>query len=50
MGLGACDRADEITVRWPNAQNSTQTFTGIEANQFVKLKQGDATPYKITLQ
>jgi len=50
VGLGGCDRADEVTVRWPNAQNSTQTFTGIEANQFVKLKQGDATPYKITLQ
>ncbi len=50
VGLGGCDGADEVTVRWPNAQSSTQTFTRLQANQFVRLKQGEAEAFKVELQ
>lgn len=50
VGLGGCDGADEITVRWPDARNTTQTFTRVPANQFVRLKQGEATPFKVRLE
>lgn len=48
IGLGGCDGADEVTVRWPDAQGTTQTFTRVPAGHFVVLKQGVATPFDIT--
>lgn len=49
VGLGGCDGADEITVRWPNKSSATQTFTRVPSNQFVRLKQGEDAPFKVRL-
>ena len=49
VGLGGCNGADEVTVRWPNAQSTTQTFARVPARSFVRLKQGEATPFKVRL-
>ncbi len=48
VGLGACDGADEVTVRWPDARGSTQTFARVKGNQFLHLEQGAATPFVVT--
>ena len=47
VGLGGCEGADEVTVRWPDAQGSTQTFTRLPGNQFMRLKQGSAQAFQV---
>jgi enediyne biosynthesis protein E4 len=47
VGLGGCEGADEVTVRWPDAQNSTQTFTRLKGNQFVRLAQEHEAAYEV---
>jgi enediyne biosynthesis protein E4 len=47
VGLGGCDGADEVTVRWPNAAGTTQTFTRLPANKFMRLKQGEAQAFEV---
>ena len=47
VGLAGCNGADEVTVRWPNAQNTTQTFTRLPANQFMRLKQGAPQAFQV---
>ena len=47
VGLGGCDGADEVTVRWPDARATTQTFTRVPANQFMRLKQGAPQPFQV---
>lgn len=47
FGLGGCAGADEVTVRWPDAQGTTQTFVRVPANAFLRLKQGEETPYVV---
>ncbi|MBS1152504.1 MAG: ASPIC/UnbV protein [Myxococcaceae bacterium] len=41
FGLGGCPAIDEVTVRWPNAQLTTQTWRGLAARKFYRLTQGD---------
>ncbi|MFT3711263.1 MAG: CRTAC1 family protein [Archangium sp.] len=50
FGLAGCDGVDRITVRWPDAQNTTETFERLPANTFVKLKQGASTPFVVPLK
>ncbi len=38
FGLGPADRVDRIDVRWPDGTD--QTFTGVAADQAVRLTQG----------
>lgn len=47
VGLGGCEGADEVTVRWPDAQGTTQTFTRLPANQFMRLKQGSPEAFQV---
>ena len=47
LGLGGCEGADEITVRWPDAQGTTQTFAHVPGNLFLRLKQGEASPFLV---
>lgn len=47
VGLGGCAGADEVTVRWPDAQATTQRFTRLPANQFMRLKQGAPEPFQV---
>ena len=47
VGLGGCEGADEVTVRWPDAQAPVQSFTRVPANQFVRLKQGSPEPFQV---
>lgn len=47
VGLGGCEGADEVTVRWPDAQGTTQTFTRLPADQFMRLKQGASTAFEV---
>ena len=48
-GLGDCPNVDSIQVRWPNKSLSVDTYTNVPANNFVELREGDATLYKINL-
>jgi enediyne biosynthesis protein E4 len=43
IGLGDADRVDEVEVRWPNAQASTQRFGPLPASRSYKLVEGAAT-------
>ncbi len=43
FGLGAACTIDAIDVRWPDSTGSHTTFTGVEANYEVTLKQADAS-------
>ncbi len=47
VGLGGCEGADEITVRWPDAAATTQSFTRVPGNQFIRLKQGAPEPFQV---
>lgn len=47
VGLGGCEGADEVTVRWPNAQATTQTFPRLPANRFMRLKQGAPEAFEV---
>jgi hypothetical protein len=47
VGLGGCAGADEVTVRWPDSTATTQTFTRLPANQFMRLKQGAAQAFVV---
>ena len=49
FGLGACAGAANVSVRWPDAQGSTQTFDAVAADQLVELRQGDAKVYPVEL-
>jgi hypothetical protein len=41
FGLGEHCVVDEIEVRWPDADDTVQTFTDVQANYGVELRQGD---------
>ena len=41
VGIAGCPAVDEVTVRWPNAQLTTQTWRGLEGKKFYRLTQGD---------
>ena len=47
VGLGGCEGADEVTVRWPDAAGTTQQFTRVPGNQFIRLKQGEPSPFQV---
>ena len=47
VGLGGCEGADEVTVRWPDARATTQTFTRLPSNQFMRLKQGAPQAFQV---
>ncbi len=47
FGLNGCEGASEVTVRWPDAQGTTQTFQGVPGNLFMRLKQGEPTPFVV---
>ncbi len=49
-GLGNCPNVESIQVRWPNKSLSVDTYTNVPANNFVELREGDATLYKINLR
>ncbi|HEV8320742.1 MAG TPA: CRTAC1 family protein [Myxococcota bacterium] len=40
FGLGAACRADRVTVIWPDAAGTTETFTDVLANYYVDVVQG----------
>ena len=44
IGLESATRADRVTVRWPNAKNSTQEWHGLEGNRTYVLIEGEADP------
>jgi hypothetical protein len=46
VGLDGCDGADEVTVRWPDAAGTVQTFTKVPGNRFIELRQGDSALYR----
>ncbi|MFZ5445157.1 MAG: CRTAC1 family protein [Myxococcota bacterium] len=47
FGLAGCAGADEVTVRWPDAQGTTQTIKGVPGNAFLRIKQGEPTPFLV---
>lgn len=44
FGLGAGCQVDKVTVRWPDAAGTTETFAHVRANYLVRLTQGKAQP------
>ena len=45
FGLGAACDIDSIEVRWPNAKDEVQLFTGVRANYRVDITQGQEPTY-----
>jgi hypothetical protein len=41
FGLGAACDIEQIEIRWPNAQNTTQIFKDIRANYRIVIREGD---------
>ncbi len=50
FGLGACGSVDEIEVRWPDANLTTERWHDVPAGHFVELHQGDPNAYAVVLQ
>jgi len=50
FGVGDCARAEEITVRWPDAAGTTQTFRDVPTGAFVELRQGEAQPRSVVFR
>jgi hypothetical protein len=42
VGIAGCPSVDEVTVRWPNAALTTQTWRGLDGKKFYRLEQGKA--------
>lgn len=45
FGLGALDRVERLTVRWPSG--STQVFQGLPADRAYRLVEGDGQPHPL---
>lgn len=43
FGLGSACEIDAISVRWPDAADTTETFTDVRANYAIELTQGEGT-------
>lgn len=41
VGLGKNEKIDHIKVRWPNKDNTVQTFKDIKINKFIKITEGN---------
>lgn len=46
IGLGAACTADSVTIRWPDAAMTEETFTGVLANHVFVVEQGQAPRYE----
>ncbi len=46
VGLGGCEAADEVTVRWPDAAATTQRFERVPAGRFIELRQGESKLFR----
>jgi hypothetical protein len=46
-GLGDAIQIKEVTVQWPNQQNTTEVFENIEINKVLKLKEGSSKAINI---
>ncbi|MBN9522820.1 ASPIC/UnbV domain-containing protein [bacterium] len=44
VGLGAADRIDKLTVRWPGKDAGTRTWTNLAAGRTHTLTQTDPKP------
>lgn len=46
FGLDGCSGAEEVTVRWPDAAGTVQTFKNVPGSRFIELRQGDPLLYR----
>jgi hypothetical protein len=49
FGLGACAEIESITVRWPDAAGTTETWTAVNVGRFIELRRGDAAVHDVAL-
>jgi hypothetical protein len=49
FGLGTCTAVDEITVRWPDAQSTTESFKHVGTSRMIELRQGDHVVHDVQL-
>ncbi|GMU62063.1 MAG: hypothetical protein AMXMBFR34_38260 [Myxococcaceae bacterium] len=47
VGLGGCDGAEEVSVRWPDAAGTVQTYRNVPGSRFIELRQGDGALYRV---
>ena len=47
IGLGQAQKIDELEIKW-NGSGKVQKFQNIAANQFIKIREGDAAPVKVS--
>jgi hypothetical protein len=50
FGVGDCARVEEITVRWPDAAGTTQTFRDVSTGAFIELRQGEKAARPLALR
>lgn len=46
FGLGACE-GGTVTVQWPDAARTTESFPAVAGGRFVEIRQGEAAPREI---
>lgn len=46
VGLDGCSGADEVSVRWPDAAGTVQTWKHVPGGRFIELRQGDPLLYR----
>jgi hypothetical protein len=44
FGLGTTEKVDKVTVEWPWVEPRVQTFTGVGADRYWRLEQGESAP------
>ena len=48
FGLGACE-GGTVTVQWPDAARTTESFPAVAGGRFVEIRQGEGAPREIAL-
>ncbi len=49
FGLGACAQIESVSVRWPDANGTTETWTAVNTGRFIELRRGDTAVHDFAL-
>lgn len=48
IGLGTAEKVDELQIEWPNADRTVQMLSGIAADQWIQIVEGEEGFHSVT--